>query len=128
MALTVADTDVLIDALRGREPSASRARAGLIDGSLHTTSVNAFELLSGARSPDERDAVDRLLGAMSILPLDATAAEHAAACRRGLEAAGRTIGMGDQLIVGICLGRAATLLTRDRRHLDRVEGLVVADP
>lgn len=128
MALTVADTDVLIDALRGREPSASRVRAGLLDGSLHTTAVNAFELLSGARTPDERDAVDRLLGAMTILPLDAVAAEHAATARRSLEAAGNTIGMGDFLIVGICLGRSATLLTRNRRHFDRVDGLVVVDP
>jgi len=126
--MIVADTDVLIDALRGREPSAARVRAGLRDGTLVTTSVNAFELLSGARSPREADAVDRLLGAMTILPLDATAAGRAASCRRDLEAAGQTIGMGDSLIVGICLSRTTGLLTRNRRHLDRVTDLVVIDP
>ena len=126
--MIVADTDVLIDALRGREPSATRVRAGLRDGTLVTTSVNAFELLSGARTAHERDAVDRLLGAMSILPLDATASGNAAACRRDLEATGRTIGTGEYLIVGICLGRAASLLTRNRKHFDRFPDLVVVDP
>lgn len=72
--------------------------------------------------------MDHLLGAMSILPLDAVAADHAAAVRRDLGSAGRTIGMGDCLIVDICLGRAAALLTRNRRHFDRVDGLVVIDP
>ena len=45
--------------------------------------------------------------------------------RRLLE---RAKALGDYLIVGICLGRAATLLTRNRRHFDRVEGLLVVDP
>jgi predicted nucleic acid-binding protein len=128
VALTVGDTDVLIDALRGREPSAGRVRAGLQDGTLATTAVNAFELLSGARTPRELDAVTRLLDAMSILPLDAAAGARAAACRRELEAAGRVIGMGDHLIAGICLERSARLLTRNRSHVDRVAGLEVVDP
>ena len=36
--------------------------------------------------------------------------------------------MGDHLIVGICLSRSATLLTRDRMHFDRIPNLVVVDP
>lgn len=128
MALTVADTDVLIDALRGREPSASRIREGLVDGTLATTAVNAFELQSGARTDRERDAVERILGAMRILPLDSAAGARAAACRRELESGGRAIGMGDYLIAGICLDRAARLLTRNRSHFDRVIGLEVVDP
>jgi predicted nucleic acid-binding protein len=128
MALTVADSDVLIDALRGREPSATRVREGLRDGTLATTAVNAFELQSGARTALEQEAVAGLLGAMSILPLDAAPAERAARCRRDLEASGRTIGMGDLLIAGICLDRSAVLLTRSRSHFDQVAGLVVGDP
>lgn len=49
-------------------------------------------------------------------------------CRRDLETGGRTIGMGDYLIAGICLDRAARLLTRNRSHFDRVVGLEVVDP
>ena len=61
-------------------------------------------------------------------PFDARASGNAAACRRDLEAAGRTIGMGDDLIVGICLARAASLLTRNRRHFDRIPDLAVVEP
>lgn len=128
MALTVADTDVLIDALRGREPSASRIRAGIVDGTLATTAITVFELQSGARTVAETAAVGRLLDALTILPFDAAAGMRAAACRRDLEGSGRVIGMGDCLIAGICLHRSAVLLTRNHRHFDRVTGLTVIDP
>jgi tRNA(fMet)-specific endonuclease VapC len=127
MALIVADTDVLIDALRGREPSASRVRAGLRDRSLVTTSISAFELLSGGRTEHERQAVETLLAALSTLPFDDGASEHAASCRVQLEASGQMVGMADYLIAGICLSRALSLLTRNRKHFERMPNLVLAD-
>jgi predicted nucleic acid-binding protein len=35
--------------------------------------------------------------------------------------------MADSLIAGIVLAQAATLLTRNRRHFERVAGLKLAD-
>ena len=35
--------------------------------------------------------------------------------------------MAGSLIAGITLAQGATLLTRNRRHFDRVEGLKLAD-
>jgi predicted nucleic acid-binding protein len=43
--------------------------------------------------------------------------------RRALENRGDAIGMGDSLIAGIVLQNGGTLLTRNRRHFERVEGL-----
>jgi predicted nucleic acid-binding protein len=40
---------------------------------------------------------------------------------------GIDIGMADSLIAGICLVRGATLLTRNRRHYDRIPGLMLAE-
>src|SRR5438477_466651 len=67
-----------------------------------------------------------LLAALSTLPLDEAAADEAAAIRRTLELAGTAIGMGDSLIAGIVRLHGATLLTRNRRHFDKVEGLQLA--
>jgi predicted nucleic acid-binding protein len=55
--MIVADSDVLIDALRGRQPAMDRITTELKAGGLATTVVNAFELLSGARSAAEERKV-----------------------------------------------------------------------
>jgi tRNA(fMet)-specific endonuclease VapC len=126
--MIVADTDVLIDALRGREPASSRVAAGLRDGTIATTAISAFELLSGARTPAEVEVLETLLAALPILPFDERANKAAAASRRELEAKGQTIGMGDYLIAGICLSRASSLLTRNRKHFERIAGLRLDSP
>lgn len=125
--MIVADTDVLIDALGGRSPAADRIERELERGGLATTSVTAFELLSGAGSSDSRRDIERLLAPLTLLPFDDRAADAAAEARRGLEAGGAPIGMADYLIAGICLSRAATLLTRNRDHFSRIPGLELGD-
>ena len=123
MAMIVADTDVLIDYLGGHDPGADRVALELERGDLATTVVNRFELLSGVRNERQERAVRQLLGALTTLPLDTQASDEAAAIRRALERNGTPIGMGDSLIAGIVRARRGVLLTRNRRHFDRVEGL-----
>jgi len=125
--MILADTDVLIDALRGHEPARGRVAEALDLGALATTSITVFELTSGARSDKQAAAIDDLLAAMPRLPFDDEAARAAAAARRELEAAGRTIGMADYLIAGIALSRSLPLLTRNRKHFERVPGLLLVD-
>lgn len=123
MALVVVDTDVLIDALQGRDPASDRVALGLETGTLATTTINAFELLSGAESDSMRQPIDHLLAALVLLPVDERASHAAARIRRELEARGDPIGMADYLIAGVCLARPAALLTRNVRHFQRVTGL-----
>lgn len=121
--MIVADSDVLIDALNGREPVAGRIREALEADALATTTISAFELLSGARSDKQERAVNALLAAMPHYPFDDESSRTAASLRRRLESEGRTIGMADYLIAGICITRGASLLTRNRKHFDRIESL-----
>ena len=125
--MTVADTDVLIDFLAGTEPAASRVAQELSRGTLHTTAVNRFELLSGASNERQEASIRRLLTVMGTLALDEKAADRAAQVRRSLDRSGASIGMADSLIAGITLTHGATLLTRNRRHFERVTGLRLAD-
>lgn len=53
------------------------------------------------------------------------AAAPAAACRRELELKGQTIGMGDYLTAGVCISHVAPLLTRNRRHFERIPRLIL---
>ena len=123
--MIIADSDVLIDALRGRPSARARIAEALAAGTLATTAVTAFELRSGADSDRARAAIGLLLAPLEILPFDQAAAGAAARIRRELESSGQPIGMADYMIAGICLVRSAALLTRNRAHFGRVSGLVV---
>lgn len=123
----VADTDVLIDFLRNRGDEAKRIEIELKAGGLCTTAVSAFELWVGAKSLQEKAAVSTFLKALSILPLDTSAAHSAGEIFQSLESKGLTIGMADSLIAGICLNRNATLITRNRKHFKRVPNLKISD-
>ncbi|HET7294540.1 MAG TPA: type II toxin-antitoxin system VapC family toxin [Vicinamibacteria bacterium] len=124
--MIVADSDVLIDFLAGREPAASRVAVELESRTFGTTVVTRFELLAGARDQTTDGLLRRLLDPLTTLPLDRAGADRAAAVRRTLDRRGQTIGMADSLIAGIVLEHDGILLTRNRKHFERVEGLKLA--
>lgn len=121
--MIVADTDVLIDFLRGAKPNVDRVELELKSGQFATTSITAFELLSGARTERQTKAIEALLGAMTILPFGIQEARTAAKLRLALEAEGSKIGMADYLIASVCISRHSVLLTRNLKHFQRVPGL-----
>ncbi len=121
--MIIADTDVLIDFLAGKDPGAGRVERELRVGALYTTVINRFELLSGSKNMKQNEKVEQLLEALKILTLDVPAADRAAEIRRHLDQKGHGIGMADSLIAGIVVEHGAHLLTRNNRHFDRVQGL-----
>lgn len=125
--MIVADSDVLIDALAGREPSKSQIEEALLRGNLATTAISLFELESGVRSPAASEAVHALCHALPVYVVDSDAAREAARVRRDLEAQGTPIGMAAYLIAGVCLSRGARLLTRNIAHFGRVANLALVE-
>jgi tRNA(fMet)-specific endonuclease VapC len=121
--MIIADTDVLIDFLRGRGGGAKRVALELETRSFGTTAINAFELRSGARTAKQKAAIDGLLDAMTLLSFGPEEAQVAAELRRQLESQGLAIGMADYMIAAICVVNGGVLLTRNRKHFERVEGL-----
>src|SRR4051812_44267190 len=108
--MMVADTDVLIDFLKNRGEAAT-VRESLGRGTLRTTVINRYELLSGADTAKNRASVTALLKAILSLDLDSPAADAASEIRRSPDQSGNTIGMADSLIAGIVISNGATLLT-----------------
>ena len=123
--MMIADTDVLIDFLQGDQPASERITLELDHGQLATTAITRFELLAGARTARQQTIIGQLLAALPCLPLEAQSADRAAEVRRALERQGLSIGMGDSLIAGIVLAHRGVLLTRNRRHFERVPSLAL---
>jgi tRNA(fMet)-specific endonuclease VapC len=126
MALTIADSDVLIDFLRGQGKGATRVASDLEARTLATTAVSAFEIYSGVRSSKQHKAVDALLDAMAILPFGSVEARLAAELRHELDGQGRTTGMADIMIASICIVNGCKLLTRNLKHFERMANLELA--
>ena len=123
--MILADTDVLIDFLEGKGKP-DRVLAELERESLATTTFTHYELLAGAGTEKQRNAISHLLDYVSTLPLDAAASDRAAETWRLLESKGERIGTADCLIAGIALQRGVSLLTRNRQHFSLVPDLVLA--
>ena len=122
--MIIADSDVLIDFLRGRGDGARRVAVELETRSFGTTAITAFEIRSGARTARQKKAVDTLLlEAMTILPFGPEEARIAADIRQQVESRGQPIGMADYMIAAVCIAAGGVLLTRNRKHFERVEGL-----
>ena len=121
--MMIADSDVLIDYLRGRGDWAKRIAIELGSRWFGTTAITAFELRSGSRTPRQARDVETLLDAMTILPFGPDEAAAAAEVRLQVEAKGQPIGMADYMIAGTCIVANGVLLTRNRKHFERVPGL-----
>jgi predicted nucleic acid-binding protein len=126
VASVVVDSDVLIDALNGREPSLSRVRGAIDAGSAATTAVNACEVLAGATTPRRLREAEALLGFLPVLPLDEASGRVAGAVRRDLAGRGQIVPTADCLIAAICMTQGLPLLTRNVAHFSRIPGLTLA--
>lgn len=116
MSYFLVDTDVLIDALRGAKPFA------LPPGSNGAYSViTRVELYAGRRAVEQ--PIERLLTAMLELGLDRDTATLAGQLRRAHD-----LNLADAVIAATAERTDRVVVTRNRRHFERVVGVEVLGP
>jgi tRNA(fMet)-specific endonuclease VapC len=118
----MADADVVADLLNGRGEW-ERVAALIREKRLALSAVAAFEVWCGLRTAGAQAVFRKLLRGVRLYPLDAAAASRAAEVYRLLEGQGSRIAQRDALIAGACLVTKLPLLTRNRRHFERISGL-----
>src|SRR5581483_5848100 len=98
---------------------------------LAISAITAYELEVGTLGSkyvkERRAALERLFDALSVLPFDSRAANHAARVRFSLQKAGTNIGPLDTLIAATVLAYGATLVTHNQNEFSRVPGLQLED-
>ena len=128
------DTSTAIDIMKMRSGRETRVRfaAALDSGQrICVSSLVVHELMVGslksARPSEHMQRVDKLLTRLEVVDFSADDAISAARLRAELEGAGRSIGALDTLIAGQALARDWTIVTKDLKPFQRVDGLTIID-
>lgn len=120
--MTVVDTSVLIDVLRGSEKARAVVRERRRQGPLHSSEICAVEVLAGMRPQEER-ATRRLLGSLHLHPVDSALAERAGELGRRWLPSHSGIDAADLVVAATALTLQVGLLTVNVRHFPMFEGL-----
>ena len=120
------DTDWVISYLNGQARVISRLDE-LKEEGLGVSVVSLAELYEGiyySTDPEgnERDLADFLRG-VTVIAVDAETCKLFGKARGALRASGNLVGDFDLLIGATALRHDLTLMTNNRRHFERVEGL-----
>lgn len=126
--MNILDTDHCVAILRGRLDL--RIHVGP-DDAIAVSSITAAELFHGAHRSANTSrnlaAVQLLLSNFDILDFDETSARIFGLVKAQLQEAHILIEDLDLQIASITLRHAGTLVTHNRRHYERVQGLQIAD-
>lgn len=127
--MKVLDSDTCIGILRGYIGVVDRRIAETDE--VVTTWVTASELFYGAAKSASREAnsalVERFLGTLPVVAPDLSSARMFGELKARLASGGQMVADADLFIAAIALSRSATLVTGNRRHYERIPGLVVED-
>ncbi len=126
----ILDTTFIVDLIRGRDDAISclddvRAR----NRPQKVSAMTVLELYEGVkrteRSEDERQAVLDVLDSKAVVPASHDLMRHAGEISGDLYRAGTPIDREDCVVAATALLEDEPVITRNRSHFDRIEGLDV---
>jgi predicted nucleic acid-binding protein len=123
MESIVLDTDILIDFLRNKKEAIDLIET-LRNENLATTSINAFELFWGAhKAKSQLKPVEKLLNSVILLNTTRKSMREAGSIAADLDHRGIQVNVGDLLIAAICKVNNYAIVTNNKKHFERIEGL-----
>ena len=114
------DSCVLIQHLRGHEPTSTLLTTLALEGQLGIAAISRTEVIEGMRE-HEREVTLRFLDALTCYSFDAAIADQTGELIRAYRARGITLSTPDAMIVATALECNAVLLTYNAKHFPMPE-------
>lgn len=124
----IVDTTFLIDLLRNVPSTVSRLKElEKQNEPIITTTITVFEVWKGTDAEDAQkvNRILEMLNSIRVLPLDFKSAVEAGSIDRELSRKGISIDPEDSMIAGIAKVNNDSILTRNTKHFERIEGLSI---
>ena len=131
MAAVCLDTDIVVDIIHGKGPLSDFL--SVTSKGACTTSITMLELYYGAYKSDRKSdiaMVDALNMDLAIVDIEHHDMKLAGRIMAELEKRGKKLEFRDVLIGTICINRGFSILTRNKKHFERLReyGLVIEAP
>ena len=126
--MILVDTDVWIDFFAGADPGAQAVERLLAQRRAALSVISVFELFCGAQNRKQVTQIETLVSAVQPIDLTPGAARSAGEHYLRLRAQGRLIGNQDLMLAAAAAELGIAVLTRNRDHFERIEGLAVLSP
>jgi len=125
----ILDTTAIIDFLRG-EPKIIEKIKNLEEKNvpIYLTSISVFEIWQGVKDlldEKKREKINNLLEATANFSLDISAAKEAGSIHASLKKEGIIIDPEDSMIAGIAKINREKILTRNIKHFQRINGIMI---
>lgn len=119
------DTDVLVDLSRNNR--AAVAYVDHLSNDWALSAITALEFISGAKNQREVELIDRLVEIYELLPVNDAIGRRAYDL---LKAYARSNGLRtfDSLIAATAIEERRTLVTKNRKHFEMIDGLAIDIP
>jgi|SRR3989338_9838562 len=125
----ILDTTAIIDLLKGNTSISEKIKElERKNVSFSTTSVSIFEIWQGTSDiVDERrlEKIISLLDSLNVFNFDSSAAKVAGAIHSSLKKLGTMIDPEDSMIAGIAKINNEVILTRNKKHFQRIQNLKI---
>jgi tRNA(fMet)-specific endonuclease VapC len=118
------DTDIIINSLKSKEFGKKLLKLKKQGVSLHTTTINTFELFKGVREK-ERESLENFFSGLKILDFDIKASEKASQIFNNLKKQGNNLDLADIMIASIAIVNNQALLTENKKHFKRIPELTL---
>jgi predicted nucleic acid-binding protein len=131
MKLSMLDTDILSEFLRGNQNVLGRVAAYLEEyATINFSVISYYEILNGLLYKDAKKQLsqfEKFVELSNVIALTMPMARAAAEIQADLRKRGEEIGHTDTLIAGIALTSSLQLVTNNTAHFQRVRGLQIAN-
>lgn len=123
----VVDTSIFIDYLRAKDKDNTVLQKLNDNEELFISTITLFELYVGATTPQKWQDIKSLTEDIPVLHFSKSISEKAALVYQQLKQMNRIIDFRDIFIEATALEHKLPVLTRNKKHFSRVEGLVVRE-